>query len=85
MSWADPVPLPVHAVVDAWAALPDALRDGSSLSLVVYAPAGFPALVGDLLRVEGRDHDVVKVVDYTKGPWPNPAAGVEVHLGGTEG
>ena len=82
--WAAPVAHPVHAVVDAWAALPDPTR-GKDLAFVVYAPQGFPAKVGDLLTIDGADHEVARVIDYGHGPWPNPDAGVEVHLTRTEG
>lgn len=85
-SWALPVPVPVHAVGPRLQQEPDephrwAVVDG----LTVYAPAGtvmgahdrivWPydpdnPTVGDLYEVVG------KVADWTRGPWPNPVAGV---------
>ena len=73
------VDLPVHGWTDADEALGHA-RDGSRLSKVVYVPASCPVRVDDVLVIDGGEHLVEAVKDYTRGPWSFTSAGFELWL-----
>jgi hypothetical protein len=62
-------------------------RDMTNIDLVVQADKT-PAVPGyrDRVVVDGLEYDVDgQPDDWTRGPWPNPAAGVTVYLKRTEG
>lgn len=89
-SWADPVPVPVHAVAPRQQTEPaDGNRNLVIEGLTLYAPAG--TTVGEHDRVVwphpgGAEYEVDgDVADWTAGPWPNPAAGVVINLTRMEG
>ena len=85
--WAAAVPLPV-----LWVA-PGAMtesgtprRDLSEIEWTVCTPAPCPVGARDLLVVDGVEYAVSgEPRDWTRGPWPNPAAAVVIELKRSEG
>lgn len=98
-SWADPVPVPVHAVSPRLSDEPgEARRHVVVEGLTVYAPAGttvgehdlvvWPFVVDDAgtVLLAGDEFEVDgPVADWTLGPWDNPVAGVAFNLTRAEG
>lgn len=82
--YSDPEPQPMHSVSGPGADGPVG-RDGELIDLVAFGPAGTDFTTKDVGVWEGDEFDVEKVVDWTKGPWRNPVAGVEIHLRRMEG
>lgn len=79
------VTLPVHSISGPDKDTTAPARDGRSVELVVMAPAGTDFTTTDLAVIDGGEFDVAEVIDWTKGPWPNPVAGIEIHLTRSEG
>lgn len=65
----------------------EAGRNAVLRDLDVFAPAGTQMSPRDRVTVPGEGlFDVVGYVeDFTKGPWPNPVAGVRINLLRVEG
>lgn len=88
-SWAAPVATPVHAVGPRLQEEPDGGGGRRWIvveGLDVYAPAGTTVGAHDRVVLGGDEYEVDGVVaDWTRGPWPNPAAGVVIHLARVEG
>ena len=98
-SHAAPVALPVHAVGPRLAQEPgEPGRWQTVEGLTVYAPAGTVVGEHDLVVAPfvvdetgtvlhaGDEYEVDgPVADWTRGPWPNPAAGVTFNLTRVEG
>lgn len=89
-SWAAPVSVPVHAVgprlQDGDREPEDTRRAAVVEGLNVYAPAGTTIGAHDRVVWGGVEYEVDgDAQDWTKGPWPNPAAGVVFTLTRVEG
>ena len=83
----DPNPVHVHYVAPGPA--DESLQPGSNpteIALNVGAPPGVHVAARDRVVWQGEQYEVVgEPMDWTKGPWPNPAAGVVFELRRTEG
>lgn len=89
--YADPVPWQVRSIDPGVSGLAgEPYEQGRDLSLVLYtiqADTG-PNVPGerDRVVVNGVDLDVYgRPQDWSRGPWPNPVAGVTVRLKAAEG
>lgn len=84
----DPQPWPVRSIDPANGREPGApLRDLATIAYVIQADktAQVPTYK-DTVVVDGVEHEVDgNPDDWTRGPWPNPAAGVTVWLKRVEG
>lgn len=80
-------PLPVHALAPgASEEARQSGRDVSEVAWTVYAPAGTVIGSEDLVTVGADEFEVVgDSLDWTRGPWPNAAAGVVFELKRQEG
>lgn len=65
----------------------EATRDASSVVWTVYADkSGDVPGVRDVVVLDGDEFNVIgEPRDWTRGPYPNPTAGVVVELGRVEG
>lgn len=88
-SWAAPVPVRVHGVAPRLGEdrEPDDTRRAAVVEgLNVYAPAGTTIGAHDRVVWDGDEYEVDgDRQDWTRGPWPNPAAGVVFTLTRVEG
>lgn len=85
--WVEAGTIPVHAISGPDAALSDPQRTGDRIDWVIYAPKDVTLWVAvrDKLVVNNTECRVVKVLDWTQGPWIFPSAGVEIHVTEVEG
>lgn len=86
-TWIEAGEIAAHAISGPEGELADPARPGGRVDLVIHAPATLAEKINvrDRLTVNGETHAVVKVLDWTKGPWAFPAAGIEIHLRQVEG
>lgn len=86
-TWTDAGEVAVHSISGPEGELADPTRPGGRVDLVVHAPAALldRIHVRDRLVIDGRALTVIQVLDWTKGPWQFPAAGIEIHLRQVEG
>lgn len=80
-SWADPVVWPVSAIAPGDMDEQVAGQDRSDIRVTLFAPAGHPnePHEHDRVVIDGLEYDVDGAVkDWTRGPWSNPFAGVQV-------
>lgn len=84
-TWEPSAPILAHAVAGPDAALTDPARYGYRIDYVVYTPREVEVAVGDRITVRNTVCAVVKVLDWTAGPWVFPEAGHEIHLQTVEG
>ena len=86
-TWEPAEPVRVHAISGPEGELADPSRLGGRVDLLVHAPANLAGRVQlrDRMVIGSTTHAVVKVQDWTIGPWPFPAAGLEIHLQQVEG
>lgn len=54
-------------------------RDQDRIEHVILAPAGTSVELNDRIVVDGEEFWIDKILDWGKGPWVNPIAGVEIH------
>lgn len=78
----DAVDLAVHAIAPGPSQESIAAgRNPTEIAWTIYAPAGTTANSADLFVVDGLEYEVDGMPrDYTRGPWPNPVAGVTIEL-----
>lgn len=85
--WTAATPILVHGVAPG--ASQEALQAGRDVSRVawtVYAPAGVSVAARDRVAWLGITYEVLgDSLDWSHGPWANPAAGVVFELGRSEG
>lgn len=76
-----------HGIAGPDQVLNDPNRVGYRVDWVIHAPREVVGKVEhrDKLTIKGKDCLVVKVLDWTCGPWNFPAAGVEIHVQEVEG
>ena len=86
-TWGSAEPVRVHAISGPEGELAEPKRPGGRVGLLVHAPASLAGRVQlrDRMVIGNTAHAVTKVQDWTKGPWPFPAAGLEIHLLQVEG
>lgn len=88
VSYAEPTDWRIHGLQPGANAEPgQPNRDLSEIVWTVYAPANDEAPGEyDLVVVDGEDFEVEgRPSDWTRGPWPNPVAGLVVELRRAEG
>jgi hypothetical protein len=87
-TYAPPVDLPIRGIAPGAMLLPgEADRDVSEI-LWTLTCSTHPNLPGDLdlVMLDGDDYALAgRVKDWTRGPWPNPAAGCVIELKRVEG
>ncbi len=77
-----PEALPVHGYAPgASREAVEAGRNTTEIAWTVYAPAGTQVAAEDLVVLGGVEYEVVgDSLDWAKGPWLNPVAGVVIEL-----
>ena len=86
--FAEPIAWPVHGVAPGAMDEPfEARRDSSLVLWTVYAPkSSATPTERDRVIFDGVEYAVNgRPKDWTRGPWPNPAAGIVVELRNVEG
>lgn len=77
-----PEPVPVHWIAPG--ASFESVRAGRNVDGIAYnigAPAGTVIDARDVVEVDGVAYEVAgNSLDWTRGPWPNPVAGVVIEL-----
>ena len=86
-TWTDAGEVAVHSISGPEGELAAPARPGGRVDLITHGPASLSGVINprDRLVIDGTAHTVVQVLDWTKGPWTFPAAGVEIHLRQVEG
>lgn len=79
------VDVPVHSISGPTVDGQTVDRDQDRDERLVMAPAGTDITTEDLVVIDGKDYEVDKVTDWTRGPWANPVAGVEIQVSRQEG
>lgn len=82
VTYSTPETIAVHGIAPGASAESVAAgRNVDSVAWTVYAPAGTVIAAADVVTVAGVDYEVNgDSLDWTRGPWPNAAAGVVIEL-----
>lgn len=80
--YAEPEPLWVHAISDGPSKeLVDAGGNTDEIAKTVYAPSHAQVGYEDRVVIDGIKYEVAgSPKDWTRGPWLNPIAGIEISL-----
>lgn len=76
---ADAVSVAVHSISGPTVDGQTVARDKDRDERVIMCPAPCNVAIDDVVVIDGLEFEVDKVHDWTKGPWFNPIAGVEIN------